>query len=58
MGQYNKSIVAPIVGVVCLVLLGVFGVDIGSDLQGQIVEWIGYGITIAVSVGGIFKNHK
>lgn len=58
MGQYSKTVIAPIVAVICLVVAGVSGVEVGDDVKSQIVDFVGYGVGLAITLYGIFKNHK
>lgn len=53
----TRSMVAPIVAVVVL-LLKSFGVEIGQDLESQIVESVVLGGAVVTAIWGIIKNHK
>jgi hypothetical protein len=52
-----KTIIAPIVTVLVL-FLQAFGIHIGDDVASQITEWVVSGISLGITVWGIFKNHK
>lgn len=58
MGNYEKTIIAPIVGLIVLGLSILFGVEINDDLQNDVVVYIASGISLFVTLYGIFKNHK
>lgn len=54
----NKTIIAPLLGLVCLMIQAIFHVDITGDVQSQIIDTIGVVVSTAVTLYGIFKNHK
>lgn len=54
----NKSVIAPVVGVVCLGISAIFHKDIPSDVQDSIVGVIVLGASVATALWGIFKNHN
>lgn len=58
MSNYSKTIIAPIVGLIALGMTIVFGIEIGTDIQDQIITYVSTGITLAVTLYGIVKNHK
>jgi hypothetical protein len=54
----NKTIIAPLVGVLVIAVKLIFGIDINEDLQAQIIDWFIVGASLVTTVYGIFKNHK
>lgn len=54
----NKTIIAPIVAVVCLTVTALTGVEIDASTQAEIVAALGILISAGVTIWGIFKNHK
>lgn len=55
--KVNKTVVAPIVSVLALVLGNVFHVTIGDTLQGQITDIVCNLFLLGIAIEGIFKNH-
>lgn len=53
-----RAIVAPIVAVIFMAIQLVFGVDIGEEVQSQVVESIVNIITVGLIIYGIFVNPK
>lgn len=54
----SKSIIIPLIAVVCIgVKLGT-GIEIQADVQSAIVDAVTSIIAIGATVYGIFKNHK
>ena len=53
-----KTIVAPIVATIAIVAQLIFGVDIGEEVQSQIVEALVNVIAVGAILYGIIKNHK
>ena len=53
-----KTIIAPIVATIAIVAQLIFGVDIGEEVQSQIVEALVNVIAVGVILYGIVKNHK
>lgn len=53
-----KTMIAPIVAVVALLVKTFFGIEIEEDLQNQIIETIGMVVLAVVAVHGVVKNHK
>lgn len=58
MRNYEKTIIAPIVGLIVLGLSVLFGVEISTELQNEVVVYVASGISLFVTLYGIFKNHK
>lgn len=54
----SKTIIAPIVAVLAIVVQLVFGVEIPEDVVEQIVAVVGNVVAIGLVVYGIVKNHK
>jgi len=52
-----KTIIAPIVGVIVLMLNTVFGYNIGQEVGDQIIDVLVNLIAVVFTVYGIFKNH-
>lgn len=53
----NKSVIAPIVGFMALVVQWIFNIDISEEVQGQIADFIINGAALGAVLYGIFKNH-
>ena len=53
-----KTIVAPIVATIAIVAQLIFGVDIGEEVQSQVVEALVNVIAVGAILYGIIKNHK
>mgnify|MGYP000897930165 FL=1 len=53
-----KTIVAPIVATIAIVAQLIFGVDIGEEVQSQIVEALVNVIAVGAILYGIITNHK
>lgn len=53
-----KTVVAPIVATIAIVAQLIFGVDIGEEVQSQIVEALVNVIAVGAILYGIIKNHK
>ena len=54
----TKSMIAPLVSILALALGKIFGIEIGTDLQAQIVDAIITVVFVVSAVYGVFKNHK
>jgi hypothetical protein len=54
----NKSLIAPLVAVLALIVGAVFHISIEQDTQVQIVEVIGGIVSVVVVIKGIITNHK
>lgn len=54
----GKSIIAPIVGFLIVLVELIFGIEVGQDVASQIIEWLVAGASLVAIVYGIFKNHK
>jgi hypothetical protein len=52
-----KTIIAPIIAVIALILENVLKVKLPEELQGNIVDTISNFVALAVVIYGIFKNH-
>lgn len=53
----NKSVIAPIVGFIALVVQWIFNIDISEEVQSQIADFIVNGAALGAVLYGIFKNH-
>jgi glycopeptide antibiotics resistance protein len=53
----NKSVIAPIVGFMALVVQWIFNIDISEEVQSQIADFIINGAALGAVLYGIFKNH-
>jgi hypothetical protein len=53
-----KTMIAPIIAALALVVQLIFGVTVGEELQNQVVDVIANGIFVGVVIYGIIKNHK
>lgn len=58
MVNYSKTIIAPIIGLIVLGMSVLFGIEVDQDLQEQVITYIASGISLVVTLYGIFKNHK
>lgn len=58
MGGYSKTIIAPIVAVLALVVGSMFKVTIDEDTKTQIIDGASILVGAAISIYGIIKNHK
>jgi hypothetical protein len=56
--KYNKSIIVPIIALICLAIKQFIGVDIDEGVQGQVVDIGGSVVALVATLYGIFKNHK
>lgn len=54
----SKSIIVPIVAVIAFFIQSVFHVQISSDLQSQIIDFIVNAGLLVISLIGVFKNHQ
>lgn len=54
----NKTIIAPIVAVICLTVTALTGVEIDAQTQSDVVTALGILISAGITVWGIIKNHK
>jgi hypothetical protein len=52
-----KTIIAPILAFIFIVLKAVFNIDFGTELEGQITDWAVTGAAIVLAAWGIIKNH-
>ena len=52
------SLIAPLVGLVALIVGAIFHITIEKDTQVQIVEVIGGIISVILVIKGIITNHK
>lgn len=53
-----KTIIAPVIAVLALVLELVFKVKLPEELQNGVIDGISNLVAIAVVIYGILKNHK
>lgn len=56
--EFNKTVIGPIVSILCLGVGAVTGHPIGTNLEEEIITWTVAVGGIAYSVWGVFKNHK
>lgn len=54
----NKIIIAPIVAFLIVAIKLIFGVEIPDEVGGEVTNGVVNGVTLAVVIIGIFKNHK
>lgn len=52
------SIIAPIIAVLALLAKGLFGIEIGEELQAQLVEGVLSAVLALVAVFGVVKAHQ
>lgn len=53
----NKTVIAPVIAVACLAVDSIFHTQIPPDLQDSIATVAVLGVSVIVSIWGIFKNH-
>lgn len=58
MVDISKTILAPIIAVICMAAQLVFGVDINEEVQDQLITAIINLSAVIVTIYGIFKNYK
>lgn len=58
MGTFNKTVIIPIISVICIAIKLVLGVEINEDIQTQITDIIFNTFLLGTILYGIFKNHK
>lgn len=56
--KITKSMILPLISVICLAYGTLSGHQISNEIQGQIAEAIVVVVGFGYSVYGIFKNHK
>lgn len=54
----SKTMIAPLVGLVALLVGAVFHINIEQDTQVQIVEVIGGIVSVGLVIKGIITNHN
>lgn len=53
-----RTIIAPIVGFLVILVELIFGIEIGEDLVSRIIEVLVEAAALGTILYGIFKNHK
>lgn len=53
-----KTIIAPIIATIAIVVQLLFGIDISEEVQSQVVEALVNVIAVGAILYGIIKNHK
>lgn len=56
--KITKSMILPLISVICLAYGTLSGHQISNEIQGQIAEAIVVVVGLSYSIYGIFKNHK
>lgn len=56
--RYDKGIILPIIGLICLIANKLTGIVIGEDIQEQMADAVIYVASVSVVLWGIIKNHK
>ena len=57
MTHLQKTVIAPIIGVIVLAVQLLFGIEIPEQLVEQIIVYVANGVAIGSVVYGILKNH-
>lgn len=58
MTHLEKTIIAPIIGVIVLAVQLIFDIQIPEDLVEKIVVYVANGVALGSVVYGILKNHE
>lgn len=56
--RVSKTMIAPIIATIAILVQTVFGIEIGESVQSQIVDVIANVILVATVVYGIIKSHN
>jgi hypothetical protein len=54
----NKTIIAPMIAVLCFVFTSISHINIDADIQEKLVTGVSTLVLAVVSIYGIVKNHK
>lgn len=54
----GKTIIAPLVALIFMILQNLFGLNVGTEVQNQIVELIVNIVALGTILYGIIKNHR
>jgi hypothetical protein len=54
----NKTVILPIVSVICLGVAAVTGHTLDAKLQDDIATWTASLIGVGIGIYGVIKNHK